>query len=56
MNNIHRFDTGDELARGAADFIVMLGRSAQAGGGAFSLALSGGSTPEATYRALVRRG
>lgn len=41
------------LARAAAAFIIETGREALAARGRFDLLLSGGSTPEETYRALA---
>lgn len=55
MTDIHRYDDPRELAEGAASFLISRAQAAQAGGGAFSLALSGGSTPEATYRAVAKQ-
>jgi 6-phosphogluconolactonase len=53
MVQIHHFDDEGSLAQGAAEFVIELGRTAQEGGGVFSLALSGGSTPKATYQRLA---
>ncbi len=53
--DIHRYGDPKDLAQGAADFVLARGSAAQADGGVFSVALSGGSTPEATYRAMAER-
>jgi len=55
MSEIHRYDDPPALARGAASFLIARCQATQVDGGVFSLALSGGSTPEATYRALAER-
>jgi 6-phosphogluconolactonase len=46
-------ENADELANRAADFIVESARQSIAERGCFSLALSGGSTPEKTYTLLA---
>jgi 6-phosphogluconolactonase len=46
-------ENADELASRAADFIVQSARQSIAERGRFSLALSGGSTPEKTYTLLA---
>jgi 6-phosphogluconolactonase len=55
MSEIHRYEDPRTLAKGAASFLIARGQAAQAGRGVFSLALSGGSTPEATYRAVAEQ-
>ena len=53
MSDIHRFENPHDLALGAADFVAKRIEAVQGLGRPCSLALSGGSTPEATYRALA---
>ena len=47
------FANGQKLARAAADFIVETGIQAVESRGGFSVALSGGGTPEPVYRLLA---
>lgn len=49
MTRIHRHKNADELARATAAFIQQRAQAAVAANGSFSIALAGGSTPEATY-------
>lgn len=51
---IRIFDDGRELAAEAADLFIWLGQQALAADGAFSVALSGGSTPRLLYEELVQ--
>jgi 6-phosphogluconolactonase len=51
---LETFSDPATLAQAAAEFLVRLGREATAGQGAFTLALSGGSTPRATFETLAR--
>jgi 6-phosphogluconolactonase len=53
MKEIHRFGDSARLAKGAAEFVLATGKAGQAHGGLFSLALSGGNTPKAAFRALA---
>jgi 6-phosphogluconolactonase len=55
MAQIHRFNDPQALAKGAASFLIKRGQAAQAAERVFSLALSGGSTPEATYRVVAEQ-
>lgn len=47
------WESGEELAREAADFVVWTGEQAVKGGGTFRLALAGGTTPKAMYALLA---
>ncbi len=51
---IHRFDDEDALSRAAASLIVQEARAAVRARGRFDVALSGGHTPEQTYRLLAQ--
>ena len=46
------FANAEELSRGAAEFFALQAKQAHAARGRFSVALSGGHTPERTYRLL----
>src|SRR3954467_15294855 len=50
--NVDISETGDELARHAADWML---EAARASKGAFAVALSGGETPRGLYRLLAER-
>lgn len=52
--NVHVFDTPEQLATEAAGKIAETGAAAIGERGTFALALSGGSTPRATYEHLAR--
>ena len=51
--SIHVCDTADDLARRAADLFVQYAREVIAERGKFTVALSGGSTPEKLYQRLA---
>jgi 6-phosphogluconolactonase len=53
---IRRFADLDALSRAAADELAALARAAVAERGAFSVALSGGSTPKRLFQLLAARG
>ncbi len=52
---IRVFESGDDLARGAAELFVECAASAIAGHGEFRVALSGGTTPRLFLRLLATR-
>jgi 6-phosphogluconolactonase len=54
MTTLNRCDDADDLANRAADFIIRTAGEAIRERGRFTLVLSGGSTPERTYRILAR--
>ena len=56
MAEVMRFAGPEELAQAAAGLVIDAGQSAIASGGVFRLALSGGSTPRATYEAMATTG
>ncbi len=53
MSSIHEFPDGSSLAVGAAEQIIALASTAIAEHGRFSIALSGGSTPQRLYELLA---
>ena len=50
------FDTADDLAAHAADFIIAAAREAVEARGRFTIALAGGKTPKQTYSVLAQSG
>jgi 6-phosphogluconolactonase len=55
MNDMRVYPDPPALANAAADFITTLAAESITAQGAFSIALSGGSTPRALYRLLAER-
>ncbi len=55
MADIRIFTDGADLAAAAADCLISLAATAVAERGRFSVALSGGATPEATYTRLATK-
>ncbi len=55
-NDVRIYADPTSLALAAADFITELAAACMTARGAFSIALSGGSTPRALYRVLASRG
>jgi 6-phosphogluconolactonase len=53
MTSIHEFPDSGTLAVGAAEHLIELANSAIAEHGRFSIALSGGSTPQSLYELLA---
>ena len=51
--NVELFANGMEIAQRAADEVVRIASEAAAARGAFTIALSGGSTPKALYKLLA---
>lgn len=56
MAEVMRFAGPEELAQAAAELVIDAALSAIASDGVFRLALSGGSTPRATYAAMATTG
>lgn len=54
MNHITRFKSPDQLAIAAAEFIIRSAQEAIQSEGRFTLAISGGNTPSATYALLAK--
>lgn len=54
MHKISRFETAEQMAVGAVEYIIRSAKKAIEMNGRFSIALSGGNTPGATYALLAQ--
>jgi 6-phosphogluconolactonase len=53
MPDIKIYETGEELALTAAEYVIDIGQAAIESGGRFSIVLAGGSTPRPVYQLLA---